>query len=449
MALAGAIGFGLANKQQADAVSFNREWGRNAMMKGGAANKDEYVKKLQSNATYARHAANFHPDFKLTKDQYSEFAKRALQCYAYKVGKIECKIHGKWQTVLKDTWSVGHDWKHKSWKHKIGKDTVWATRSRDVFLSDKIPVLVHFNKHGEVQYAALNPCGNQMGGEKVKAKAECKSLSKKKVGLNKYEFTTKVHSNSLAKVTKVSYYLDGKKIGESSKSSDSYKITHTITGSGTVTAEVHVTLPGGYKITITDKDCKEKVTYEAPFYKCDLLVPSTRNEEETEFRFTVKTSQGNGAELENVDFNIWKKSNPGDVTTVEGVTQKDENGDIYYQTEFPDDGEARVVEAVVNFNIANKVVSDKCKAEVTPKQQPKCPIEGKENLSPNDEECQQPKCPYPGKENLDKKDDACEEPEEPAKELPKTGAAGLLGIFGSATGAGAAAHRLIARRRNK
>jgi hypothetical protein len=176
----------------------------------------------------------------------------------------------------------------------------------------------------------------------------------------------------------------------------------------------------------------------------------------TRYRFTVKTSQGNGATLKNADFAVWKASNPADKTTITGVTQKDGDGNIYREFEFEADGEERIIETTANFNVASGVKSDKCVAKVTPKEAPKCPVPGKENLPPNHPDCKEDEemCPIPGKEHLPKDSDECveepeepEQPEEPIKELPKTGAGSVLGIFASATGAGAAAHRLFVRRR--
>lgn len=463
LALAGAAGLGLAANQQANAVT--RDYSSNAMMKGGAANAKEYISKLNKNSKYRSEAANFHKTYKLTKSDYSQFADDAQQCYAYKKDDtVKCKINGKWQTVLSDSWSIGRDKKANSWVHNINGKKYYADHNSKVFLSDKLGVMVMFNSKGQVQYAAMNSCGNQMGGKKAKVGLKCDRINKKKVGNNKYEFTTKLSHSKLASVDKVVYYADGKKIGQSSKKSNGYKITETFDKSATITSKVYFKVPGKHTSVVTSSKCKTKVTVtpppkppkeeKKPYYACDLLRAESANEENTKFRFTVEASYGDGATLRDADFAAWVVNNPDDKMTVTGVTQKDDEGNIYQEFEFEADDQERKIEATVNFNVKDGVKSKKCQTKVTPEKQPVCVVDGKE-YPVGSPECEPYECPIPGKEDLPK-EQCVEEPEEPKKEvlgetteLPKTGAASVAGIFFSATGVGASAYRLLTRRLQK
>jgi hypothetical protein len=459
LAIAGAASFGFVQRQLTEAGAV-RDCSPNsinyASVNGGcgAATPSEYVNDLKSNKEKQKDvqkiAANFNGEQKLTSSQYDNFAKNAKRCWAYKSDNT-VKCDGK--TVLTSAWSIGRHNYNNSDTHKIsGAGTYYKGSFSKRFgkNTDKLEVFVLFNEKGEYQYGVISACGNPVGGKKVAVTAECKLMDSKEVGLNKYEFTTTPNVKN-ATVEKVVYYQDGKKIGESNKSSDKYKFTHTVTKSGKVTAEVYVKVPGGKTIKVVSPNCEKPVTYKAPFYACDLLRATARDEEMLSFRFTVEASAGNGAELDDADFSIWIKGDDANKTTVTGVTQQDEDGNIYHEAEFPADGKTRVIEATVNFNLAKDVKSVTCQAEVTPKEEPKCPVKGKEDLPADSPECYEP-CPIPGKEHIPAdKVEECVEPEEPVTpeaELPKTGAGSVIGIFAATTGAGAALHRLYMRRKN-
>jgi hypothetical protein len=218
----------------------------------------------------------------------------------------------------------------------------------------------------------------------------------------------------------------------------------------------------------------------APSYACAALSVAVRNDEKTEYRFTAKTSQANGATLKDVDFTL-------DNVTTTGVTTKDAQGLIYKDYTIAKDGKEHKVVAKVNFNVANGVQSKTCEAKVVSETTPKCEVPGKEMYPPNAPECawcevpgyenlpkdsdkcfercdvpgyeqypkDSPKCAYcdvPGFEDLPKDSPKCVIPETPETpevptELPHTGIGSAFGLFAGVTTAGAVAHRFISSRR--
>lgn len=546
LAIGGGAAFSFAQRQAAEA-STSRDNSANAIMRGGALSASEYITKLQNSNNGTQRdlqtiAKNFHSEFNLQPSEYSRFKSSARMGYAYKDGRII--VDG--QTVMTNAWSIGRQKKSTDKAYNItGAGTFWYSYNHQVFRSEKIPVLVMFNDKGEVDYAALTPCGNQVGGKKVKVTAECKTLTKKEIGLNKFEFTTNVNVSSLAKVVKVEYFLDGQKIGESNNAASGYKLTYSLTKSGTVTSKVHVQVPGKKTIVVTSAGCATQVTFKQPHYKCTDLKAVIRNEDEdkTTYRVTVTTAQGNGATLKNADFLVDGQAIATDVATKDAqgniyydvelengnsytiaskvkfdvngrvetakdlcetrvspkkpyyacdmlrattvdeaarkfrftvvasfgdgaelksadfaingdnvatdVTEKDAEGNIYHEIAFEADGKARTVQATVHFNVMDGVKSVECEVKVTPEQKPMCPVPGKEHLPPGDKGCYVP-CPH--NPELPKDSDKCKPPKEvlgKETELPKTGAGSVIGLFASATGVGAAAHRLYVRRSQK
>lgn len=263
---------------------------------------------------------------------------------------------------------------------------------------------------------------------------ECKSLKAAVKNEDEehttYTLTVQTDQGNGATFKSVDYIVNGNAVAENAGKQHEVKLENGKTH--TIVAKVKFSLGGK---TVSD-ECKTTVSPEKPFYACDVLRPEAINEEKTQFRFTVVASFGNGAELTDADFATWKTGDEGNKTVVEGVTQKDDEGNIYHEFEFEADGMERIVEATVNFGVLGSAKSVTCQAQVTPEEAPKCPIPGKENLSPESPECKEDEKPEEPKEEVLGKE----------TELPKTGAASVVGIFASMTGAGAAAHRLIVRR---
>jgi hypothetical protein len=152
------------------------------------------------------------------------------------------------------------------------------------------------------------------------------------------------------------------------------------------------------------------------------------NEEQTKFRFTIKTSQSAGVTVKSANFALDGQNSNSNVTT------KDTEGNIYQEYTFSDAKKHTIV-ASVNFDVAGSVKSVTCQASVTPKEKPVCPVEGKGNLPPDSPEC---------------KEDTPETPETPETptELPNTGVGGTIaGLFAATSVGGAIAHRFVWSRR--
>lgn len=539
--LAGAAGMGFSAKQQADASGVRDTNRANSIINQGS------IGCLTVTECYNDIVANKPSDLKaiyehtgLGPNDYSRFKKEAKEGVVKRNGDLI--VDG--QKVGTNAWTMGRTTLGGSQRTPIviKNKTYYHSHPSASFGSSQLDALVLFDSEGTVQFAMLKACGNPVTEvTKVKSGAKCELLNKKAVSgkLNTYKFTTNTSTFGFGKITKVEYFLDGKKIGQSTNGSKKYEFTHTFTKSGTVTAKVTAKVPGGKTVTVTSGKCKQKVTVKKPFYECkalsraireeeadhvtyrftaqsrqgdgaslknadfivngqtvatnvttktggniyhdiklergqsytveakvkftvngktveakevcktkvspkklfytcDLLKPKALNDELTKFRFTVIASMSDKVELKDADFAVWKVGDEDNRTTVEGVNTRDEDGNIYHEFEFDADGQARVVEATVNFDVLGSAKSVKCKAEVTPKEAPKCPIPGKEHLPADSDECKEDEKPEEPKE----------EPKEEVlgKELPKTGAASVFGIFASATGAGAAIHRLISRR---
>jgi hypothetical protein len=444
-AMAGAAGLGLATKQFGSAAGV-RDSGTNPIMnKGsiGCLSLSECVSDIKANnpsdlkAIYDKNG--------LSPSEYTRFAQTAKAGKVYKDGRIV--VDG--QTVLTDAWSMGRNKFGKSTRigFQINGKTYYKSTTQNSFNSNSIDAFVMFDDKGAVEFALLTACGNPVWGTKKTPEYGCKALNKTAVSgkQNTYDFTTTLNPTKLATLDKLVYnYGDGSK--EVTTKSASQKVTHQFNKAGnyTITVTVYYKLPGGKVVSVK---CLTKVTVVMPYYTCDAVIARALNDEKTKFRFTVKTSQGNGATLKDADFTLDGSS------TVTGVTVKDEEGNIYREYDFARDGKDHTVVVKVNFNLADGVQSKTCEAKVTAGETPMCPVPGKEHLPADSDECVE-NCPIPGKEHLPKDSDQCEEEETPppvtppVTELPKTGMGGVLGVFAGTTAAGAVAHRVFMRRRD-
>lgn len=448
LALAGAVSLGIATKQSISAASVVRECEHNSIdyknYNGGcgAANPAEYVADLRTNdpADLQVSAKNFNAGFHLDPSEYNKFASTAQAGMAYKDGTVV--VNG--QTVLTNAWSIGRDHFSYASAYSIPGDgtTYWASKSQDVFAVNAIPVMVMFDNTGAVQFIAMNPCGNLMGGTKVVPKYGCTMLNKTAVSgkQNTYTFTSNAFATNNAAITKVTYaFGDGT---NQTVSSPSTPVTHTYTKPGNYTASVtvSVSLPGGNSATTpVVANCQTQITVVAPYYACSALLATALDDKNQQFRFTVKANYGNGATLQSADFTVDNKA------TTTGVTTKDQSGNIYKDYTFTDGADHTVV-AKVNFNIAGSVTSVTCQAKVTSGKTPMCTVPGKENLPPNS-----PQCFEECKPGIPVGSPSCNETPTPppASELPNTGAGNVIGIFGGTTALGAAGHRLFLSRRRR
>jgi len=444
VALTGAAALGFATKQFGSAAGV-RDTGTNPIFNAnanggiGCLSAKECVADLKQNKE--KDIQTIHNHFGLSPSEYARFEQTAKMGKTFKNGDVYVDN----QIVLKGANSMGRN-KFNSARQPItiGGKTYYFSSTQNAFASgtDSIDTLVMFDKNGVVETAIMTACGNPVWGNKVKPEYDCKALNKKEVAKDTYDFTTSVHYKNNATVNKVVYdFGDG--TPTVTKTNPAEAVRHKYEKSGEFTAKVTVyfNLPGRQVVAVPAVKCLTKITVTpppAPFYSCTAVVPTALNNERTKYRFTVKTSQGNGATLKDADFTLDSSS------TVTGVTTKDSDGNIYKEYEFARDGKDHTVVVKVNFNVAGGVQSKTCEAKVTSGKAPVCVVNGKE-YPIGSPECEPYKCPIPGKE--DKPKEECNEVL-PA-ELPKTGMGGVLGIFAGTTVLGTVAHRMFASRRNR
>lgn len=419
VALAGAIGLGNQVKQNASAAT-PRSCSPNSVdyqdLNGGcgAMSAQELIADIRTNNPSDLQTTYSH--FGLTPDTYDRFAMTARQGIAYQNGDVV--VDG--QVVMRNAWSIGRSHFSYSTAYPIGNTTFYKSAHTNVLKSNH-DAMVMFDDEGTAEFFVLNACGNAGNGEKVISKGTCRQLNMDKVEgkNNTYSFTSDIELVGNATLDKVVYiFSDGTR---EERTNPKEAVEHTFKQSGTARVEAHIKLPGGKIKIISGDNCVKSVTVKIPFFQCVVLTPTVRNEEETMFRFTVTTSQGNGAELKDVDFML-----DGSATTT-GVTTKDEDGRIYKEYTFTDDKEHKV-KATANFTVDGKVeshTSPNCEAKATAKKKPVCPISGKENLPP--EECKETK----------------------PEVMPVTGIGNLFGLFAGTSAAGAVAHRVYVKRRNR
>lgn len=445
IALAAAVSLGMATKQQSSAASVVRECDNNSIdyknYNGGcgAADPSEYIADLRTNdpADLQVSAKNFTSDFHLSPSEYDQFASTAQQGMAYKDGTVV--VNG--QTVLTNAWSIGRNHFSYASAFTIPGDgtTYWSSKSQDVFAVNAIPVMVMFDNTGAVQFIAMNPCGNLMGGTKIVPKYGCTMLNKTAVSgkQDTYSFTTNAFATNNAAITKLVYTFGDGTTQTVTSASTPVEHTYTKPGNYTASVQVYVSLPGGHQAVTAIGNCQTQITVVAPYYACTALLATALDDKNQQFRFTVKTNYGNGATLSSADFTLDGKS------TTTGVTTKDANGNIYKDYAFTDTADHTVV-AKVNFNIAGQVTSATCQAKVTSTKTPMCTVPGKENLPPNS-----PQCFEECKPGIAVGSPECTPTTPPAPQLPNTGAGNVIGLFAGTTGLGAVGHRLFLSRRRR
>ncbi len=437
VALAGAVTLGLATKQKTSAAAWTRDCSRNAIDNQdlnngcGAADAAEFVADARANnpgdlqAIYARYG--------LPTSDYDRFVREARDGVALKNGDIV--VDGR--VVATNAWSIGRDNKPNAWNDGHG---YWANTAQTVFRGNEVPVMVLFDENGVMQFYVMKPCGNPGDGNKVKPGFDCKALTKTEVQgeKNTYNFTVDAIASDGATIAKVEYNFGD---GKTETKTDLSPVKHKFTAPGNynVTVKVTFNLPGGKTKVVEGLKCRTTVTVKAPMYECVQLVPSILNNEQTKFRFTVKTKQDADITVKSVDFTLDGKD------ATKGVTAKDDDGNIYKEYTFADAVKHTVV-ASVNFNVEDGIKAKTCQASATPKKQPVCEVPGKGHLPPGHPDCVE-NCTFPGKTHLPKGHPDCGEVL-PA-ELPKTGMGNVLGLFAGTSALGAVAHRVVTSRRNR
>lgn len=426
VALGGAVALGHATKQKISAASYNPDCSGNAIITCGTSDAGHFINTVRGNNGDLK---AIYDGFGLQGGDYDRFMREAKPGIAYKDGRIV--VDGR--TVATDSWSIGRHKKAQSWNW----NGYWADSAPNVFTKNEIPVMVLFDENGEFEFAVMHACGNPTTGNKVKNSFECKSLTKSPVEGEKdtYMFTVDAPYSEGVSIAKVVYNFGD---GTTETRNDLNAVKHKFTkpGNYTVTVSVTFNLPGGKQKTVEGIKCKTNVTVLAPFYECVQLAATVLNDKKTQFRFTVKTNQGNGATLKDVDFTLDGKN------TTTGVTTKDDKGNIYKDYTVAEDGASHTVVAKVNFNLDGGVTSKTCEAKITSTKAPVCDKPGKEMYPPNAPECQD-EC----KPGIPKGDARCGEVL-PA-ELPKTGMGNLIGLFAGTSAIGAVAHRVVTSRRSR
>lgn len=430
LALAGAIGGGFASRQLSTAA-VSRDCKTNSIdykdLNGGcgAADPAELIKDIRDNNPSDLQTIYADPRIGLPGDKYVRFANTALPGKLMYNGDLIVDN----EVVMTNAWTMGREsWGNPERKPiTIGGKTYYHAPTQVSFASgvDSIPTMVMFDEEGTVEAAIENPCGNPIPkGDKVKSGAECKALVKTPVDgkKNTYKFTTNATTFGRAKIVKYDYYYDEgngeRHFASTTKGDDA--VEKTFTKGATVTVKVTIKLPGRQEKTITSDLCEKEVgvVKEEFLYACDAVISTARDNTNRKFRFTVKTKQSNNVTVDSADFTL------DDTVTAKDITDQDDDGNIYKDYDFTDTNEHEV-SVVVNFTADGKSVVSKetdCVAKVTPEKAPECPEKPGSGFPPGDERCKE-------------------------KELPKTGATGVAGLFTGITAAGALGHRWYTSRR--
>lgn len=447
IALAGAVGLGMAVKQNTSAATV-RDCSQNSIVYKdqnggcGAANKEEFIKDARQNDP--KDIQGIYTHFGLSPSKYERFLKEAREGVAYKDGRIV--VDNQVVVPAGNTKSLGRHAKSYSSPYKIGSTTYHASNSKDVFAVNSIPVLVLFNDKGEVEFSVLKPCGNPIWGGKVTPKYSCDMLTKTPVAGKKDTYTFKADATATNNASIVRYEFD---FGDGTKkSSTSNTIEHTYAKAGKFTASVKVIvkLPGNQQKEVTGAKCKTEVEVIAPYYACVKLMAQTSDPRKQKFTFTAVTDYNDKVKLIDADFTFDGK------VTVNGVKPNADKKTFTIERTFADSAKHEIV-AKINFDVAGKVTSVTCKTQIESEKTPVCIVNGKpfpneqNPYPPEDERCKPPveEC----KPGIPVGDERCEEtPPVTPPTLPDTGAGSVIGLGAGATIIGAVAHRVVMSRRS-
>ena len=461
LAFAGAIAGGFASQQSSSAMPAGQSYrdckynaiDHNNVAGGcGALTPSEFCSDLWTQVPGDLQAVYAHFGMPVSDCNNSRFQNEARHGIINKSGQVIVDD----EVVMDDAWTMGRTslgGAQGRYPYTIpgAPGPYYHSHPSVSFGSEYLDVMVLFTSDGsEVQFAVMESCGNPITrGNKVKSTAKCNDLISHKTGKNKYQFTTDASTTGKATLLKFEYYLNGELFDTTTSASAKTKEI-TITKDSKVKVVVKYNLPGsrGTIRSIDVKDCETDLKFEEEekfVYACDDLYATTKDN--ITFRFNVKASHSNNVKLISADFTL-----DGDTTT-SGVTNKNDKDEIYKDYTFNDE-KSHTVTAVVNFEYTKdgqtkKVRSTElCKEKVTPKQKPVC--EYNPNLPPEHPDCKKPEC----KPGIPEGDDRCKEcvpegKEDANCELPKTGPAGVAGLFASVAAAGTLGHRMFMSRRNR
>lgn len=442
LALAGAVGLGLASRQAASAQEIRDcDNGGSIINVGpcGALTPSEFIDDVRNNRSNQKDLQTIYADARIGnlegEADYNRFVSEAKHGVLKRSGEVV--VDG--EVVMRNAYTMGRNNYSGRTPITIGNRTYYMSTPEVSFADGRqeLDVMVLFDDNGTVEFTVMEACGNALPkGDKVISKLDCKALNKIEVAgkKNTYKFNTTVQKEGLAKVSKVEYFIDGKlwtTKNTAEETTDEYVFTKA---SSEVSVKVTYSLPGGKSKTTEFKiECKKTIEVEQPFFACEKLIATARDESNRKFRFAVQAKYGNGATLNNADFSV------DGVTKNTGVTQKDAQGNIYQDYDF-DDSVKHTIVAKVNFNVADKVESKLCQASVTPTKKPMCEVPGKENYPPEAPECKE--TPKECKPGVPIGSAEC-------APLPKTGPGSLVGLFAGSSIAGTAAHRIFLRFRGR
>lgn len=431
IALAGAVGLGLAVKQNTSAASV-RDCSKNSIDYAnhgggcGALTKEEFISDVNNNQPSDLKAIYGH--FGLPASEYQRFLKEARPGVAYKDGRIV--VDG--EVVATNAKSIGRHDKAKSSAYPIGGKTYYADRAQDVFANDSLDVMVLFSKTGEMQFAVMEACGNPTWGDKVKPSYACDKLTKTAHPTKKDTYTFKVTA-PVKNATIVRYEFDFGDGVKKSSTSNTIEHTYTKTGKHTASVKVIVKLPGNQEKEVVGVNCETTVDVIAPYYACVKLMAQTSDPKKQKFTFTAVTNYNEKVKLIDADFTYDSK------VTVESVKPNTDKKTFTTERTFADSAKHDVV-AKINFDVAGKVTSVTCKTQIESEKTPVCIVDGKP--FPNEQN------PYPPEDARCNPPTPPEVPTTPAPELPDAGAGSVVGLFAGTSIIGAAAHRVFTGRRN-
>ncbi|HSX30156.1 MAG TPA: hypothetical protein VLE73_06370 [Candidatus Saccharimonadales bacterium] len=441
LALASSVALGVTSRHNTSAAA-SRDCDTNSIDYAnygggcGAADAQELVTDIRHNVPSDLQTVYAH--FGLASTDYDKFATQAMAGTLYRDGHIV--VAG--QTVATSAWTMGRE-KFNAQREPItvGGKTYYHSATQDAFASgvQSLPVMVWFDANGTVKTAVVSACGNPVTKiNKVVPKADCTALvSTQPDKVNKpntYTFTAAGAFAGNATFSRVVYSFsdDNTTI---TKTSLTEPVTHVFKADGTVTATIFAKVPGGGEMqAATVTFCKKNIKYVPPVFVCTSLVAVPIDQQQRSFRFTVKTSMDATTTVKSVDFTI-------DGKTDTNVTTKDNQGNVFKEYTFNDDGSVHTVKATVFFNTTNGVQAVSCVAQVTAKKTPMCTVPGKEHLPSNSPECGycKPGVPF-GSE-------ACAEVL--GATLPSTGPTetSMVGLAFGVGMAGFAGHKLYLRRK--
>ncbi len=411
--------FSLAG-QRVEAQAMVQDCSTNSVVRCGASSAADLIAKIRANNPNDLQAIYSH--FKLTPDKYDAFIREAKMGMAYRNGEI--KVDG--QVVAKDAWSLGREQKSYSQPYRIGEATYHRSDSTEVLKQD-LPVIVWFNDRGLLEIAILAACGNPMGGDNVAAPSyRCNQLRQEKVANreNTYRFTTDASAANGATVSRVVYDFGDSSAEYTAKSLDE-SVTHTYSKTGSFTAKVvvYVKLPGGKEVAANGSGCTKRIEIaERPQarsanWECTSLRATSQTGTDDEFAYTFRANTTtSNARLVRADFDF------GDGNVTNGVQVTGSSNNVSTNHTYAGAGTYTAV-ATVYFEAEDGAEADNEDTSVT------CQVEVT---------VQAPVTPAVA---------TPEPPAAPTPELPKTGMAGMAGLFTGASALGTLGYRWRIRHR--